>query len=101
MEAAQKVSSLFVRREKTSRVADDYRGLLHGFCGDHRLFADSRTQKLGAELAVTQTESGEHIYTFKTAQPVPVVAWAPTRYFLAYAELGSLRIVGVDTERKY
>ncbi|ERT01273.1 THO complex subunit 3 [Sporothrix schenckii 1099-18] len=55
----------------------------------------------GAELEVTQTESGEHVYTFKTAQPVPVVAWAPTRFFLAYAELGSLRIVGVDTERKY
>ncbi|KAL1909964.1 hypothetical protein Sste5344_004153 [Sporothrix stenoceras] len=55
----------------------------------------------GAELEVTQTESGEHIHTFKTAQPVAVVAWAPTRFFLAYAELGTLRIVGVDTERKY
>ncbi|CAK7235935.1 hypothetical protein SBRCBS47491_009465 [Sporothrix bragantina] len=55
----------------------------------------------GAELEVTQTESGEHIHTFKTAQPVPVVAWAPTRYFLAYAEMGSLRIVGVDTDRKH
>ncbi|CAK7203957.1 hypothetical protein SEUCBS139899_006707 [Sporothrix eucalyptigena] len=55
----------------------------------------------GAELEVTQTESGEHIHTFKTTQPVPVVAWAPTRYFLAYAEMGSLRIVGVDTDRKH
>ncbi|OAA53759.1 WD repeat-containing protein [Niveomyces insectorum RCEF 264] len=55
----------------------------------------------GTGLKVTQTESGEHVHTFKTAQPVPVVAWAPTRYFLAYAELGSLRIVGVDTEGKH
>ncbi|CAK7267599.1 hypothetical protein SEPCBS119000_002633 [Sporothrix epigloea] len=54
----------------------------------------------GAELEVVQTETGEHVHTFKTANPVPVVAWAPTRYFLAYAELGSLRIVGVDTDRK-
>lgn len=52
-------------------------------------------------MEATQTESGDHVHTFKTAQPVPVVAWAPTRYFLAYAELGSLRIIGVDTDRKY
>ena len=55
----------------------------------------------GTELEVTQTESGEHIHTFKASQAVPVVAWAPTRYFFAYTELGSLRIVGVDTDRKY
>ncbi|EFX03960.1 WD repeat-containing protein [Grosmannia clavigera kw1407] len=54
----------------------------------------------GTGLEVTRPESGDHIYTFKTAQPVPVVSWAPTRYFLAYSELGSLRIVGVDTERR-
>ncbi|CAK7564049.1 MAG: hypothetical protein SEPTF4163_001932 [Sporothrix epigloea] len=54
----------------------------------------------GTELEVVQTETGEYVHIFKTAQPVPVVAWAPTRYFLAYAEMGSLRIVGVDTDRK-
>lgn len=51
-------------------------------------------------LEVTRPESGDHIHTLKTAQPVPVVAWAPTRYFLAYSELGSLRIIGVDTDRR-
>lgn len=44
-------------------------------------------------------ESGERVHTFKTAGPAPVVAWAPTRYQLAYSDLGQLRIVGVDLEK--
>lgn len=54
----------------------------------------------GNGLEVTHTESGEHVHTFKTAGSCPVVAWAPTRYCLAYSDLGTLRIVGVDTDRK-
>ena len=51
-------------------------------------------------MEVVHVESGEHTYSFKTAGPCPVVAWSPTRYFLAYSDLGILRIVGIDTERK-
>ncbi len=36
----------------------------------------------------------------RRAGPCPMVAWAPTRYCLAYSDLGILRIVGVDTDRK-
>ncbi|KAK3394550.1 WD40 repeat-containing protein [Podospora didyma] len=54
----------------------------------------------GAGLDVTHTETGEQVHTFKTAGPCEAVAWAPTRYFLAYSDLGILRIVGVDTDRK-
>lgn len=51
---------------------------------------------LGSGLEVTHTESGEHVHTFKTAGPCEAVAWAPTRYCLAYSDLGVLRIVDVD-----
>ncbi|GAB1311226.1 THO complex subunit 3 [Madurella fahalii] len=54
----------------------------------------------GPGLEVTHTETGEHVYTFKTAGPCEAVAWAPTRYCLAYSDLGVLRIVGIDAERK-
>lgn len=54
----------------------------------------------GSGLEVTHVESGEHTHSFKTAGPCPVVAWSPVRYFLAYSDLGILRIVGIDTERK-
>lgn len=54
----------------------------------------------GTGLEVSHVETGEHVYTFKTAGPCPVVAWAPTRYCLAYSDLGTLRIVGVDMDRK-
>ncbi|KAK5651767.1 hypothetical protein OQA88_11729 [Cercophora sp. LCS_1] len=51
-------------------------------------------------LVVFHTESGDPVHTFKTAGPSEAVAWAPTRYCLAYSDLGILRIVGVDTDRK-
>ncbi|KAK3192728.1 hypothetical protein K4F52_001082 [Lecanicillium sp. MT-2017a] len=54
----------------------------------------------GNGLEVSHVETGEHVYTFKTAGSCPVVAWAPTRYCLAYSDLGMLRIVGVDVDRK-
>lgn len=44
-------------------------------------------------------ESGERVHTFKTASSSSVVAWAPTRYQLAYSDVGQLRIVGVDLEK--
>lgn len=49
---------------------------------------------------MSHVETGEHVHTFKTAGSCPVVAWAPTRYCLAYSDLGMLRIVGVDVDRK-
>ncbi|CEJ93314.1 Putative THO complex subunit 3 [[Torrubiella] hemipterigena] len=54
----------------------------------------------GTGLEVSHVETGEHIHTFKTVGACPVVAWAPTRYCLAYSDLGVLRIVGVDVDRK-
>ncbi|KAK0672824.1 WD40-repeat-containing domain protein [Cercophora samala] len=54
----------------------------------------------GPGLDVTQTETGEHIHTFKTAGPCHALAWAPTRYCLAYSDLGILRIIGLDADRK-
>jgi len=54
----------------------------------------------GSGLDVTHTESGELCHSFKTAGPCPVVSWAPLRYYLAYCDLGVLRIVGIDTDRK-
>ncbi|KAM0563887.1 hypothetical protein ACHAPJ_000094 [Fusarium lateritium] len=54
----------------------------------------------GSGLEISHVETGEHVHTFKTAGACPVVAWAPTRYCLAYSDLGILRIVGVDVDRK-
>ncbi|KAM7190360.1 THO complex subunit 3 [Naviculisporaceae sp. PSN 640] len=54
----------------------------------------------GSGLEVTHTETGKHVFTFKTAGPCEAVAWAPTRYCLAYGDLGVLRIVGMDAEKK-
>ncbi|RSM16436.1 hypothetical protein CEP52_000401 [Fusarium oligoseptatum] len=54
----------------------------------------------GSGLEISHVETGEHVHTFKTAGACPVVAWAPTRYCLAYGDLGILRIVGVDIDRK-
>lgn len=51
-------------------------------------------------LHIFHTETGDVVHTFKTAGSCEAVAWAPTRYCLAYSDLGVLRIVGVDTERK-
>jgi THO complex subunit 3 len=61
----------------------------------------SLTFTTGSGLEVTHTETGDHVHSFKTAGTCPVVSWAPTRYCLAYSDLGMLRIVGVDAERKY
>ncbi|KAL2207355.1 WD40 repeat-like protein [Sarocladium strictum] len=54
----------------------------------------------GSGLEVSHTETGDAVHTFKTAGACPVVAWAPTRYCLAYSDLGVLRIIGLDTDRK-
>lgn len=47
----------------------------------------------GTGIEVYHCDSGERVHTFKTATPSPVVAWAPTRYMLAYSDLGQLRII--------
>ncbi|KAM0664125.1 hypothetical protein ACQRIT_001959 [Beauveria bassiana] len=54
----------------------------------------------GNGLDVCHVETGELVHKFKTAGSCPVVAWAPTRYCLAYTDLGVLRIVGVDVDKK-
>lgn len=54
----------------------------------------------GSGLEVTHAETGEKVHTFRTAGSCPVVAWAPTRYWLAYSDLGVLRIAGIDADKK-
>lgn len=54
----------------------------------------------GAGLEIAHTESGDQVHSVKTSGPCPVVAWHPSRYTLAYAEGGMLKILGVDPERK-
>lgn len=54
----------------------------------------------GAGLEISHTETGEPVHSVKTVGPSPVVAWAPMKYCLAYSDIGSLRIIGVDTDRK-
>lgn len=55
-----------------------------------------------AGVHVAHVETGEHVYTFKSAGNSPVVSWAPTKYSLAFSDAttNALRIVGVDTDRK-
>lgn len=50
----------------------------------------------GTGIECYHCESGERVHTFKTASPSPVVSWAPTRYHLAYSDLGQLRIIAAD-----
>lgn len=69
-----------------------------GFTWDGYYVAGGSDEGTGIECY--HVESGERVYTFKTASPSPVVAWAPTRYQLAYSDLGQLRIVGIDLEGK-
>lgn len=54
----------------------------------------------GPGLDIAHAETGEYVHNIKTAGSCPVVAWHPSRYWLAYTDLGSLKIVGVDTDRK-
>lgn len=54
----------------------------------------------GSGLEIAHTETGEYVHTVKTAGPCPIVAWHPSKYCLAYCDLGNLRIIGVDPERR-
>jgi len=54
----------------------------------------------GPGLEIAHTETGEHVHTVKTAGPCPIVAFHPLRNILAYTDLGSLRIIGVEGERR-
>lgn len=63
--------------------------------------SDSADAQQGQATAIDcyHVESGERVHSFKTATASPVVAWAPTRYQLAYSDVGQLRIIGVDLEK--
>lgn len=55
----------------------------------------------GNGLEISHTETGEHVHTVKTAGPCPVVVWHPSRYVLAYTDVGSLKIIGIsEAERR-
>jgi THO complex subunit 3 len=83
----------FCEESSNCTVADDA-----GFTFDGSYVVGGSDE--GNGLEVSHVETGEHVFTFKTAGSCPVVAWAPTRYCLAYSDLGMLRIVGVDVDRK-
>jgi len=48
----------------------------------------------GSALEIAHTETGETVHSVKTGGPSPVVAWHPFKYMLAYADSGSLKIIG-------
>ncbi|RKF76027.1 THO complex subunit 3 [Golovinomyces cichoracearum] len=58
----------------------------------------------GAGLEIIHTETGEHVHSIKTpgGHPCTIVSWHPSKYWLAYTDLGGLKILGVDLtgERK-
>lgn len=54
----------------------------------------------GNGLEIAHTETGEHVHSMKTSGPAPVVEWHPSRYYLAYADMHGLKIVGLDSDRK-
>ena len=54
----------------------------------------------GNGLEIAHTETGETVYSVKTNGPSPIVAWHPSKYWLAYTDLGSLKVIGVDPERR-
>ncbi|KAH9908669.1 WD domain-containing protein [Xylariomycetidae sp. FL2044] len=54
----------------------------------------------GQNLEISNSETGEHLCTYKTSTASPVVSWAPNRYALAYVDSGSLRIIGASTAGK-
>jgi THO complex subunit 3 len=54
----------------------------------------------GSGLEIAHAETGEYVYSLKTAGPCPIVAWHPNRYYLAYSDAGSLKIIGINISRK-
>jgi len=48
----------------------------------------------GSGLDIAHVETGEYVYRVETGGPAPVVQWHPSRYVLAYGDLGGLKIVG-------
>jgi THO complex subunit 3 len=58
--------------------------------------SDARDSTPGIE--VCHVDTGEHVHTIETSNPVTWLAWHPLRYWLAYAgDPGGLRIVGAGT----
>lgn len=58
----------------------------------------------GSGLEIIHTEVGEHVHSIKTpgGHPCTLVAWHPSKYWLAYTDLSGLKILGADMtgERK-
>lgn len=58
--------------------------------------SDARDSAAGIEAR--HVDTGEHVHTIETSNPVTWLAWHPLRYWLAYAgDPGGLRIVGAGT----
>jgi THO complex subunit 3 len=55
-------------------------------------------KKTGSALEFSYVETGDHLFTYKTASSCSLVAWAPNRYALAYCELGTLRIISAGAK---
>jgi THO complex subunit 3 len=58
----------------------------------------------GLGLEIAHVETGEYVHSVKAEKPCPVVSWHPSRYHLAYVDVGGsaagLKIIGVDPDRK-
>lgn len=54
----------------------------------------------GSGLEIAHVETGEYVHNMKTPNPCQVVAWHPSKYHLAYADLTGLKIIGVDVDSR-
>jgi len=54
----------------------------------------------GTGLEIAHVETGDHVHSVKTLGACPVVAWHPFRNILAYTDHNSLKIIGIDGDRR-
>lgn len=55
----------------------------------------------GNTLEIAHVEDGAYVHSVKIQSPSAMVAWHPTKYHLAYADFGGLKIIGMDADRKH
>lgn len=75
------------------------RDISFSFDGSYIVAGNGSDAKEGEKgLDISHTETGEHVHTVETVNPISCVAWHPLRYWLAYAgDPGGLKITGPGT----
>lgn len=79
--------------------ASGIRDISFSFDGSYVVAGNGTDVKEGEKgLAISHTDTGDHVHTVETTLPIHSVAWHPYRYWLAYAgDAGGLRIIGPGT----